>query len=291
MAIKHLTGVKGETPERAAREESKLSLAFIDKNILQARTVMPRITTPDTYRDLKPDGNSEAKGLQTMKTGVRMFSGIDITIVRNVITVNNMQGAKTVIHGILGSLGSPYPRKGYGFRAFIVGVIAEGMQSKCHYSTNSFPKFLGGIQELMAENIKNNNFINRATIKIISSIETLITAYEIIKSKPGNMTPGADKLTLDSISLKYLTKVSSELKEGKFEFSPVKRVYISKPGIEEKRPLSVSSLREKIAQKALQMVLEAIFEPSFLDCSHGFRPNRGTHTALLIVDQQFRNIT
>lgn len=55
---------------------------------------------------------------------------------------------------------------------------------------------------------------------------------------------------------------------------------IPKPGRKGERPLGVGAPREKIVQKGLQIILEAIYEPEFLDCSHGFRPDRSTHSAL-----------
>jgi group II intron reverse transcriptase/maturase len=58
---------------------------------------------------------------------------------------------------------------------------------------------------------------------------------------------------------------------------------IPKPGKKEKRPLGVGAPREKIVQKGIQIILEAIYEPKFLDCSHGFRPGRSTHSALKLL--------
>ena len=55
---------------------------------------------------------------------------------------------------------------------------------------------------------------------------------------------------------------------------------IPKPGRKGERPLGVGAPREKIVQKGLQVILEAIYEPTFPDCSHGFRPERSTHSAL-----------
>lgn len=55
---------------------------------------------------------------------------------------------------------------------------------------------------------------------------------------------------------------------------------IPKPGKKEERPLGVGAPKEKIVQKGIQIILEAIYEPIFLDCSHGFRPERSTHSAL-----------
>jgi len=67
-------------------------------------------------------------------------------------------------------------------------------------------------------------------IKCIASLTNLITAYESIKSKPGNMTPGIDDSTLDGTSLAYLEKIQKLLKAGKFSFPPARRVQIPKPG-------------------------------------------------------------
>lgn len=55
---------------------------------------------------------------------------------------------------------------------------------------------------------------------------------------------------------------------------------IPKPGKKEERPLGVGAPREKIIQKGMQVILETIYEERFLDCSHGFRPHRSTHSAL-----------
>ena len=102
----------------------------------------------------------------------------------------------------------------------------------------------------------------------------------MIKNNSGISAKGIDNTTLDGISLKTLQKMSKEILGGTFKFTPVRRVYIPKPGKTELRPLGVSSPREKIAQKAIELVLTAIFEEIFLDCSHGFRPGRSCHTAL-----------
>lgn len=93
------------------------------------------------------------------------------------------------------------------------------------------------------------------------------------------MVRGSDKATLDGISETWFTQTSKELKEEKYSFKPARRVYIPKAN-GKMRPLGISSPRDKIVQQAVKMVLEIILEPKFLDSSHGFRPNRGCHTAL-----------
>ena len=72
--------------------------------------------------------------------------------------------------------------------------------------------------------------------------------------------------------------MSKDILSGNFKMKPVRKIMIHKPGKDELRPLGVSSPREKIVQKAIDIVLTAIFEETFLDCSHGFRPGRSCHT-------------
>lgn len=72
------------------------------------------------------------------------------------------------------------------------------------------------------------------------------------------MSKGTDDTTLDGISIKWFEKTASDLLTGNFSFSPARRVMIPKPGKKEKRPLSVANPRDKIIQKALTVVLEAI---------------------------------
>ncbi len=167
----------------------------------------------------------------------------------------------------------------------------EGGKSKPSFSSSSFLNKMSGLVELRKINIENKQHINYATIKLISNLDTLILAYELIKSKPGNVTPGLTAETLDGITLNILKEMSEQLASGKFKFSPVRRVMISKPGKSDKRPLSIGNPKEKIVHKAIQLVLESIFEPTFLDCSHGFRPNRGVNTAMKYIDSKFKNTT
>lgn len=137
---------------------------------------------------------------------------------------------------------------------------------------------------------KNALDSNEVNIKTISNLKNLVAAYELIKSNPGNMTKGADEVTLDGIDLKYFKRVQSELKAGKFIFSPARRIQIPKPGKTETRPLTIASPREKIVQKAILLVLERRYENKFLDSSHGFRPARGTHTAMNQMEAKFQSV-
>lgn len=129
-----------------------------------------------------------------------------------------------------------------------------------------------------------------ANIKSIANIKNLVAAYELIKSNPGNMTPGIDSVTLDGIDLKYFQRIQEKLRAGTYKFPPARRTQIPKEGKTETRPLTIASPRDKIVQKAIQIILERVYEPKFLETSHGFRPNKGTHTALQYVDAKFQSV-
>lgn len=104
-------------------------------------------------------------------------------------------------------------------------------------------------------------------------------AYEEIKSKPGNMTPGVEKETMDGMSKEWIGKTIKSMKDCSFKFKPSKRIYITKAN-GKKRPLGIPSPKDKIVQRVMANVLEKGYEKIFLDSSHGFRPGKSCHTAL-----------
>jgi retron-type reverse transcriptase len=131
--------------------------------------------------------------------------------------------------------------------------------------------------------------IDRDLHNLLSNTETLTYAYENIKSKPGNMTPGVSPETLDYISRDKLESLAAKLKSEQFTFSPSRKVQIPKAS-GGTRTLSIASPMDKIVQEAMRLILEAIYEPLFKDSSHGFRPKRGCHTALKQVKQEFQPV-
>lgn len=154
--------------------------------------------------------------------------------------------------------------------------------SRRNGNTNSvLPTNSGGfIVNVLKEcfNVQSHKY--QALIKLVSNLDVLIMAYELIKSNTGNTTPGTTGETLDGITKAWLEKLSAELAQGRFEFKPSRRVWIPKKDGSLTRPLGVANPREKIVQKAISMILEGIYEPRFSDTSHGFRPDRSCHSAL-----------
>jgi RNA-directed DNA polymerase len=81
-----------------------------------------------------------------------------------------------------------------------------------------------------------------------------------------------------------LQRLHEQLRDGKYRPQPVRRAWIAKPGSNEKRPLGIPAVRDRIVQGALRHVLEPIFETEFAEHSYGFRPGRGAKDALRRVD-------
>lgn len=88
------------------------------------------------------------------------------------------------------------------------------------------------------------------------------------------------KETLDGINLNWFEKVCQTFKNGSFSFSPTKKTYIVRSVGKKTRPLVVPSNKDKIIQRGMKILLECVFEKSFRNSSHAFRPGRGCHTAL-----------
>lgn len=128
------------------------------------------------------------------------------------------------------------------------------------------------------KNRKHPDWKNRGLYRLLHNPTLHIMAYERLKSKPGNMTPGTDGETLDGYSLDDIERNIDLLRQEKYQPRPVRRTYIPKE--KEYRPLGIPSPRDKIIQECIRLILEAIYEPRFHNNSHGFRPGRSCHTAL-----------
>jgi retron-type reverse transcriptase len=94
--------------------------------------------------------------------------------------------------------------------------------------------------------------------------------------------PGVDRLTWRTYEAdldRNLTDLHERVHRGAYRALPSRRVYIPKPDGRQ-RPLAVAALEDKIVQRAMIAVLNAIYEENFLGFSYGFRPGRGAHDAL-----------
>ncbi len=114
-----------------------------------------------------------------------------------------------------------------------------------------------------------------------------LRAYGKLARNKGALTPGVIPETVDGMSLEKIDKIIQALRAERYQWTPVRRTYIPKKN-GKLRPLSMPSWSDKLLQEVIRSILEAYYEPQFRDCSHGFRPKRGCHTALLRVSQKGR---
>ena len=123
--------------------------------------------------------------------------------------------------------------------------------------------------------------------------DVLETAIALVAASKGCETPGVDGVTMDHImnaeggAAAFLAVIREELRAKRYRPQPVKRVYIPKVN-GQPRPLGIPTNCDRVVQTAVVLLLEPIFDADFLDCSHGFRPNRSAHGAIEEVQANLR---
>ena len=110
--------------------------------------------------------------------------------------------------------------------------------------------------------------------------DLFLLAYGKIYRNAGAMTPGATDETVDGMSRAKIDTIIQNLRDEKYRWMPVRRVYIEKKNSSKKRPLGIPRWSDKLLQEVIRLILEAYYEPQFSPTSHGFRPQHGCHTAL-----------
>ena len=121
--------------------------------------------------------------------------------------------------------------------------------------------------------------------RLLFNRDLYLTAYGRIYRNAGAMTKGATEETVDGMSLQKIDAIIDAIRQERYRWTPVRRVYIEKKRSTKKRPLGLPSWSDKLLQEVIRMILEAYYEPGFCPQSHGFRPERGCHTALREIYQ------
>jgi group II intron reverse transcriptase/maturase len=115
-------------------------------------------------------------------------------------------------------------------------------------------------------------------------------AYSEIYANKGAITPGSSKETLDGMSEKRIASIIQRIRTETYKWQPVRRTYIPRDN-GASRPLGIPSGDDKLLQATMKNLLETYYEPTFSTRSHGFRPERGCHTALQQIGQSHRDVS
>jgi group II intron reverse transcriptase/maturase len=117
-----------------------------------------------------------------------------------------------------------------------------------------------------------------------------LLAYGRIYANKGAMTPGVTGETVDGMSIGKIEAIIEALRSERYRWSPVKRIHIPKKN-GKTRPLGLPPWSDKLVGEVVRLLLDAYYEPTFSDLSHGFRPGRGCHTALRKVSETWTGTT
>ena len=143
-------------------------------------------------------------------------------------------------------------------------------------------KVLNSLQEHSAQ----SDYVYDRLYRNLYNQELFLQAYQNIHASQGNMTAGTDGQTIDAMSLERINRLIETLKDESYQPKPSRRTYIPKKN-GKTRPLGIPSIDDKLVQEVVRMLLESIYENSFEDNSHGFRPNKSCHTALRMIQNRF----
>ncbi len=145
------------------------------------------------------------------------------------------------------------------------------------------------LEKININSNKNSNEIFTRLYRYLLREDIYYIAYKRLYSNNGASTRGVDDDTADGFSREYVLKIIESLKNETYIPKPVRREYIKKSN-NKKRPLGLPTFTDKLVQEVIRMILEAIYEPLFFECSHGFRPEKSCHTALTSIKYNFTGI-
>jgi group II intron reverse transcriptase/maturase len=123
--------------------------------------------------------------------------------------------------------------------------------------------------------------------RLLFNPDLYLIAYGRIYRNQGATTKGSTDETVDKISLEKIQGIIEALRFERYQWTPVRRTYIPKAN-GKKRPLGIPTWSDKLLQEVMRLVLEAYYEPQFSDHSHGFRLQRGCHTALQHIQRSWK---
>lgn len=142
----------------------------------------------------------------------------------------------------------------------------------------------------LSEKSHNSQYKYERLYRNLYNQEFYLLAYNNIAKSQGSMTPGIDGKTLSNMSMGRIDSIIATIRDHSYQPKPARRKYIEKKNSNKKRPLGISSTDDKLVQEVVRMILESIYEKTFADNSHGFRPKRSCQTALAQMQCTFTGV-
>lgn len=143
------------------------------------------------------------------------------------------------------------------------------------------------VLENLQKHAKDKKYQYERIYRNLYNPQFYLLAYQNLYANKGSLTAGVDGTTLSGMNMERINRIIESLKDRSYQPSPAKRQYIPKKSGKGLRPLGIPSSDDKLVQEVVRIILESIYEPTFQNTSHGFRPNRSCHTALCLIQNRF----
>ncbi len=147
----------------------------------------------------------------------------------------------------------------------------------------SHQKLLTKLEGFRSRNSINHCYINKDVYRLLYDRDFYYIAYNSIKSNDGAETAGSDGTSLHGFCEEWIDDLISSFRDESYQPQPSRITYIPKKN-GKMRKLSFPNGKDKLVQECIRIILECIYEPTFSNLSHGFRPNRSVHSALAQVE-------
>jgi RNA-directed DNA polymerase len=177
----------------------------------------------------------------------------------------------------------------------LIGVkipTTEQVEEELSFREATLPPSVRELRQKLGQKAKQQKrFRFYSLYGLVCRLDVLQTALAAVRRNGG--APGVDRVTIEQVTAtpateaKFLGELQKSLQEKTYRAQAVRRVYIPK-GNGKLRPLGIPTVVDRVAQAAVLLILEPIFEADFHECSHGFRPGRSAHDALKTIDQHLK---